>query len=522
MSYNKLSIIIISRSNHNLQKLIESIEEASVGINYELLISWNGEDECIYSKRDAVSVHKVVPYNFSKNNNFLAQKSSSDLLLFLNDDIELDPNSISNAVDFFISRQDVGGLGINLRYPNGNIQHGGMFLRNQDEPYHIYKNSINYLDSRVRSIYECDAVTGAFVLMWRADFLSVGGFDERCDVAAQDVILSIKVREQLHKKIIYYGYSTAIHYENVTRKMFDQKTTPKNDVVLMKNTINSFMNGMPDSTDDIRLRIVTEKPGWILYRKAEEIAKRLVNSRINEDYEDANIHYYINYGYFNKRPPRGVVVANFTHYDPSLHADKWISVAKEVDHCTAVSEEAKFNLLKFGIPAEKISVIKVGADVSYKPKLTLGIVGRVYGSGRKGEHLIKGLLSNAELMQDMQIVSTSEGWGVPVWSFADSADFYRSIDFLLIPSLIEGGPVPFMEALACGVLSVAPPIGVVPEFPHIEYKTGDLESLIQVISEVKKSHLEDKTRVSRVMSPYNWGTWASEHISLFKNLLRLR
>ena len=122
-------------------------------------------------------------------------------------------------------------------------------------------------------------------------------------------------------------------------------------------------------------------------------------------------------------------------------------------------------------------------------------------------------------MDGMQIVSNSRDWGVPVWKFDSPPDFYRSIDYLLVPSLIEGGPVPFMEALACGTLSISPPIGVVPDFQHIEYETGNIESLKEVIRTVKREFLENKQALTGEIEKYNWRHWADEHEKLFRRLV---
>jgi hypothetical protein len=518
----QLSILVISRSQKNLDNLLESILPACGKLEFEILISWNGEDKVLIPSNleKIVHIHTISPYNFSSNNNKLAALSASEHLLFINDDMRFDEGSIEKAYSCITLNQGIGIVGANLRYANDKIQHAGIFLNEENFPYHRYKNTAHFQDPKVIVNREVFAVTGAFILIRKDEFLQIK-FDERCRVAAQDVILCIEYKNMFHKKIFYLGDCSAIHYENMTRKLFDEKTTPPEDVELMKESIKlvtggSFLNA------DIKLRVVTEKPGWIMHRKGLEICKRLENAKINEDFPDANIHYYINYGYFNKRPLSGIVVANFTHFDPNLHAEKWEQVAKEVDHCIAVSEEAANNLKRFGISDQKISVIKVGADVSFKPIMTLGLVGRVYPGGRKGEDLVKKILSDKDLMSNLKIISMNSDWGVNVVNFEDSADFYRAIDYLLIPSLIEGGPVPFMEALACGTLSIAPPIGVIPEFPHIEYRTGDFDSLKSAITEAKNYYLEGKVRIANHMTAYNWNTWANEHISIFKKLLGKR
>jgi hypothetical protein len=272
----------------------------------------------------------------------------------------------------------------------------------------------------------------------------------------------------------------------------------------------------------MRLSIITEKKGWILHRKAEEIANKIPGTKINRGAKSAQIVYFINYGYFSPQKQGTITVANFTHFNPNFLADKFRDVAKRVDHCVAVSKETAKVLFEMGVPKEKVSVIIVGADKSFSPKMTLGIVGRLYPDGRKGEHLVKRLLSDEDITSEVQIVSTNPGWGVPVWTLPSLADFYRSIDYLLIPSLIEGGPVPFMEALASGTLSIAPPVGVIPEFSHIGYETGSYQSLKKAILEEKEKILGKRRLLYSEICAHNWETWANHHINLFEKLLKER
>ncbi|PLX79996.1 MAG: hypothetical protein C0616_09430 [Desulfuromonas sp.] len=270
----------------------------------------------------------------------------------------------------------------------------------------------------------------------------------------------------------------------------------------------------------MKLSILTEKKGWILHRKAEEIAQRVPGARINRGVKSAQIVYFINYGYYRQVGKETITIANFTHFNPNFLAKEFEEVARKVDHCVAVSNGTAKVLYELGIPKEKVSVIIVGADESFRPKVTLGIVGRVYPDGRKGEHLLRQLLEDKEVMSDLQIVSANSGWGVPVWNLPSLGDFYRSIDYLLIPSLIEGGPVPFMEALACGTLSITPAIGVVPGFSHIEYQVGDFQSLKEVVLREKESLLEQRTAYNSEIKNNNWATWAEEHVRLFERLLK--
>ena len=122
-------------------------------------------------------------------------------------------------------------------------------------------------------------------------------------------------------------------------------------------------------------------------------------------------------------------------------------------------------------------------------------------------------------MQNIRVIANHHSWGLPVHSFCEPVSFYNAIDYLLVTSQLEGGPVPFMEALACGKLSIAPPIGVIPQFPHIEYRTGSVDDLKRVISEVKEDFSRQKNCVSATIQKFNWEYWSLEHERLFRRLL---
>jgi glycosyltransferase involved in cell wall biosynthesis len=267
-----------------------------------------------------------------------------------------------------------------------------------------------------------------------------------------------------------------------------------------------------------RISITCEKPGWICHRLAVELKNRLRNHHvfINEPVRDADINYFIDYSHYSKKS-RAIDIGLFTHFEADNLGETWGKKIKELDYCIAQSESSKSILLAHGVPEKKISVVIPGADSSFVPKVRVGILGRIYPSGRKGERLVKRLLEDAEIMNVVSIVSKHEGWGAPV-NDLEYQDFYNSIDFLLIPSLVEGGPVPFIEALACGKLAIAPPIGYARQFDHIEYKTGDFDDLKRVLLNACKPLYEERRRLSQQVKRYDWDYWATEHERVFNML----
>ena len=140
-----LSICVISRSEENLSRLLESLPQALSGKETEILLSWNGEvapqENSLFSiQKWPVHIFRAS-YDFSANNNALAREATGDFLLFLNDDMAVDAGSLDRALETFRSRK-CAILGANLRYENGLSQHAGVYFDSSGTPYHRLKGKV--------------------------------------------------------------------------------------------------------------------------------------------------------------------------------------------------------------------------------------------------------------------------------------------------------------------------------------------------------------------------------------------
>ena len=86
--------------------------------------------------------------------------------------------------------------------------------------------------------------------------------------------------------------------------------------------------------------------------------------------------------------------------------------------------------------------------IFFKPVIKIGVVGRTYHTGRKGEDLVQKLMDEPGIEWHF----TGSGWPAPAEMYPAEMmpDFYNSVDYILIPSYYEGGPMSILEALACG------------------------------------------------------------------------
>ncbi|WP_295400178.1 glycosyltransferase [uncultured Thiocystis sp.] len=261
------------------------------------------------------------------------------------------------------------------------------------------------------------------------------------------------------------------------------------------------------------VNIITSDQGWILERLAREIESRLPYvTYSNAPNPQATVQYYVTYSTWRKRISP-IEVAYFAHLeqDPKT-AEQFFHVARHVDHCTCHSQFYEKIMRDQGI--ETVTTISPGVDLdSFTPCLKIGVVGRTYHTGRKGEHIVAQVMDIPEI----EWFFTGEGWPGPAMKVPDGQmpDFYRQMDYVLVPALYEGGPMCVVEALACGTEVIAPPIGWVSEFPHIEFNTGDVQDLRRVLLKL----VEKNRRLRATVLDRTWDAWADGHDRLFRKLL---
>lgn len=116
-------------------------------------------------------------------NNLAVREARADLLLLLNSDVlPVAPGWIPRLIAAHRRRNAVGAIGPKLLYEDGAIQHAGMDYRPVSDgfgwgPEPLFKGLHRDLGA-ANQPRRVTAVTGACLLVGRADFLRVGGFDE--------------------------------------------------------------------------------------------------------------------------------------------------------------------------------------------------------------------------------------------------------------------------------------------------------------------------------------------------------
>lgn len=154
---------------------------------------------------------------YGRNANYGARHTSADYIMFLNDDVYLNPDSVSHLLSVIKTDPKIGMVGHLLRYPDQTIQHGGTSRNRGDYGWgHISHKRVT---PEIQNVIECENVTHASVMMRRRAFYDSGTYDERYFMYFEDNALCLQMR-RAGWKIFYTPHTTAIHDEHQTLKVY--------------------------------------------------------------------------------------------------------------------------------------------------------------------------------------------------------------------------------------------------------------------------------------------------------------
>ena len=140
------------------------------------------------------------PFNYSKLSNEGARCTSTSVLVFMNNDVEMLGAGWLKAMVQWAIKPDIGAVGAKLLFPDGKIQHAGVVLGMGGIAGHVYRrcrpDEPGYLH-QIEVARETTAVTAACIAMERTKFETVGGFDaENLPVDLNDMDLCLRLAER--------------------------------------------------------------------------------------------------------------------------------------------------------------------------------------------------------------------------------------------------------------------------------------------------------------------------------------
>lgn len=230
-----VSIIIPTKNGYkDVQRCVSSIIEKTTYQNYEIIMADNGSTDPkmheLYAEFEQqlpgrFFVESIdIPFNFSTINNRAAKKAHGEYLLFLNNDTEVITENWLTLMVSFAQQERIGCVGAKLLYPNNTVQHAGVILGLGGVAGHGHygypHGDLGYF-GRLAINVNYSAVTAACLLMKKAYFDAVGGFEEAFTVAFNDVDLCLKV-QALGRDNVWLHEAELYHFESQTRGYDDK------------------------------------------------------------------------------------------------------------------------------------------------------------------------------------------------------------------------------------------------------------------------------------------------------------
>jgi GT2 family glycosyltransferase len=223
----RVSVIIPTRNRAELlRKCLEGLSRTDYP-DREIIVVDNDSDEpeaLSYFeelRNNGVTVIRLEgEFNYSALNNNAAGTAQGEFLCFLNNDVEIvEPDWLRWLISR-AARPDIGAVGARLLYPDGTLQHAGVFIGIGGGAAHAHRflkaDERGYFD-RSRLPQRVSAVTGACLVVSREKFIAVGGFDEKnFRVAFNDIDLCLKLNRRDWQSF-YEPRATLIHHESKSR-----------------------------------------------------------------------------------------------------------------------------------------------------------------------------------------------------------------------------------------------------------------------------------------------------------------
>jgi GT2 family glycosyltransferase len=227
----QISVIILNYNvRYFLEQCVLSVQKALENIDGEIIVVDNNssDDSCAMMKSrfpEVILIENSTNAGFPKGNNIGVAQAKGEYICILNPDTVVAEDTFDKILSFAESKSDMGIVGCKL------IDGTGNFLpeckRGVPTPFVAFTKVFGlykfFPKSKVFGRYyaehidqnqsgKVDILVGAFMVMKRAVYEEVGGFDENCFMYSDDIDLSYMVLKS-GRSNYYFHETTVVHYK---------------------------------------------------------------------------------------------------------------------------------------------------------------------------------------------------------------------------------------------------------------------------------------------------------------------
>lgn len=218
----KLSVVILNYNvRYFLELCLQSVEAALEGVDSEIIVidnnSKDGSCDMVREKFPSITlIENTSNVGFSKANNQAVQVAKGEYVCILNPDTVVAEDTFESVLNFAEKQTNLGIIGCRL------IDGSGEYLPESKRNIplvdiaikKVLGNSEGYYASHVKEFdtAKVEILVGAFMLLKRSLYSSLGGFDEDYFMYGEDIDFSFKSLKK-GRDNYYFGETTVIHYK---------------------------------------------------------------------------------------------------------------------------------------------------------------------------------------------------------------------------------------------------------------------------------------------------------------------
>lgn len=297
--------------------------------------------------------------------------------------------------------------------------------------------------------------------------------------------------------------------------------------------------GRAEPTPELDLAIVVPEAshGWILGGIAREVVRHYPGtSRLCSDLSDvprAKAYFLMHYSLIapclqaNPHLWNARIGAYYTH--PSDHGQTPKELTFAMNQVTNVVMCTKFfeYVVQQGVAADRIQTVIAGADpqmfrphvrgggavgfcTAYYPRKNPDRVLEIIRAAPHRRFILMG--RNWERYERFDELLALPNFTYMQTEYKNYPQFYRQLDVLVSPAVLEGGPIPLIEAMMCNVVPVAGNTGHAPDIiTHGENGfIFDVNAGVDVICSLIDRAFELNADVSRTVAHLTWKRFTDE------------
>ena len=268
---SRVSVIIPVWNLWNMtEACLRSLAAHSAGENMQVVVVDNQSTDATVTELSPLgealfgasfkAVRMPENVGFARGCNTGAQAADGELLFFLNNDTTLTPRWLPPLREAMADPK-VGAVGPLLLYPDGTVQHCGIYITPFNAVGHLYEHLPGTFAAAHKN-HPLQAITGAAIMLRKAEFEACGAFHEGYRNGFEDIDLCFSLRAR-GLKLRVDGRSIVYHHTSSTPGRFAHDS--ENCTLLMQRIGASVK---PDehilvSLDGYRLHIGPSLSTWV-------------------------------------------------------------------------------------------------------------------------------------------------------------------------------------------------------------------------------------------------------------------